>query len=226
MKARTTDLTHSAAFFDVDETLWQLKSMFSFLRYVYVRQAPKTGANAYQLAMATLLAEAKTGTRAQTNHQYYALYQGWAQADIVAWAAEWFEEVNQPENYLEPAFSRLKWHQAQGHQVVLISGACVEILAPLAQSLAVSATFGVRLEIDGAGLYTGLIEGVQTIGPGKAQVLNQYVQQQRLQASACYAYGDHITDVPMLEAVGHPYVVNAQEDMLAWASQRGVEVLT
>ncbi|XDZ52416.1 HAD family hydrolase [Neisseriaceae bacterium CLB008] len=219
-------LNHAAAFFDVDETLLNLKSMFSFLRYAYAHQYPQTGAQDYHMALIALQNEARTTTRAQVNHQYYALYQGWQRADVAALAAEWFKGINQPQNYLAPALMRLHWHQAQGHQVVLVSGACQEILAPLAAFLGVNATLGVCLESDEQGVLSGLIEGVQTIGVGKAQVVIDYMRRHRLCASTCYAYGDHITDVPMLEAVGHPYVVNAQEAMLAWASQHGVEVLT
>jgi hypothetical protein len=42
----------------------------------------------------------------------------------------------------------------------------------------------------------------------------------------CYAYSDSVTDVPMLEAVGHPYAVNADRALRKIAAERGWPLLT
>jgi hypothetical protein len=42
--------------------------------------------------------------------------------------------------------------------------------------------------------------------------------------SASYAYSDSITDVPMLETVGHPVVVNPDRDLARAAIEREWEV--
>jgi hypothetical protein len=42
--------------------------------------------------------------------------------------------------------------------------------------------------------------------------------------SASYAYSDSMTDVPMLEAVGHPVVVNPDAELAAMAVERGWEI--
>jgi hypothetical protein len=39
-----------------------------------------------------------------------------------------------------------------------------------------------------------------------------------------YAYSDSITDLPMLEAVGHPVVVNPDSALRAIAEERGWEI--
>ncbi len=41
----------------------------------------------------------------------------------------------------------------------------------------------------------------------------------------CYAYGDHLSDVAILEKVGHPVVVGDSASMLELASQREWRVL-
>jgi hypothetical protein len=42
----------------------------------------------------------------------------------------------------------------------------------------------------------------------------------------CYAYSDSITDVPMLEAVGHPYAVNPDKALRRVCAERSWPVLT
>ena len=42
--------------------------------------------------------------------------------------------------------------------------------------------------------------------------------------SESFAYSDSVTDVPMLEAVGHPVVVNPDSDLERLAVERGWEI--
>ncbi|HYA52228.1 MAG TPA: HAD-IB family hydrolase, partial [Streptosporangiaceae bacterium] len=42
----------------------------------------------------------------------------------------------------------------------------------------------------------------------------------------CYAYSDSVTDLPMLEIVGHPRAVNPDRALRRIAQQRGWPVLT
>jgi len=42
--------------------------------------------------------------------------------------------------------------------------------------------------------------------------------------NASYAYSDSMTDLPMLETVGHPVVVNPDAALAAVAAERGWEV--
>ena len=44
--------------------------------------------------------------------------------------------------------------------------------------------------------------------------------------AACYAYSDSATDIPMLEAVGHPHVVNPDRELRKLAASRAWPVLT
>jgi hypothetical protein len=45
-----------------------------------------------------------------------------------------------------------------------------------------------------------------------------------LDLSGSYAYTDSITDLPMLEAVGHPVAVNPDRDLRHEAEERGWEI--
>src|SRR5690606_20461304 len=61
-------------------------------------------------------------------------------------------------------------------------------------------------------------------GPAKAVALSEVAERDGIDLSASYAYSDSATDLPMLEAVGHPVVVNPDRDLLRVARARGWEV--
>ena len=57
------------------------------------------------------------------------------------------------------------------------------------------------------GRYTGEIE-YYAYGETKAEAIRELAETEGYDLSRSYAYSDSVTDLPMLEAVGHPYAVN------------------
>jgi phosphoserine phosphatase len=99
-----------------------------------------------------------------------------------------------------------------------------EILEPLARELGVVHCLATRLE-EHEGRYTGEIEGLQMIGQGKADAVRAFLATRGARAAECFAYGDHHTDVPMLEAVGHPVAVIGDPRLAEHARRERWEVL-
>jgi len=60
-------------------------------------------------------------------------------------------------------------------------------------------------------------------GPGKADAIRAMAEVENIDLEASYAYSDSITDLPMLEAVGHPVVVNPDAALAVIAAERGWE---
>jgi HAD superfamily hydrolase (TIGR01490 family) len=120
------------------------------------------------------------------------------------------------ESSLDPAIpgffaegiGRIAEHLAQGHRVFLISGT----LEPLARAVArrlpgqieVCAT---RLEMRGAH-WTGRLAGEHMSGEAKARAIRALAVRYGLALWDSYAYGNSITDLPMLDSVGHRAAVN------------------
>jgi phosphoserine phosphatase len=75
------------------------------------------------------------------------------------------------------------------------------------------------------GKYTGEIERY-AYGPEKAVAVLQLAEQRGYDLAGSYAYSDSVTDVPMLEAVGHPYAVNADRALRKIAAEREWPMLT
>lgn len=197
-----------SAFFDVDGTLISIKSMFSFLDFLE-EQLSWRGQEHYQRYRAQLQALIDSqAPREAINRFYYSVYAGLPVAQLLALGRAWYAQVRRSaELFLPASLAEIRWHQAQGADVVLVSGSFNALLAPLAEDLGVTYLIGAPLE-ERDGVYTGLLSGLPTIGQGKVLGLRAHCQRRGQSPEDCYAYGDDVSDVPMLEAVGHPTMVN------------------
>ena len=74
------------------------------------------------------------------------------------------------------------------------------------------------LEIDG--IFTGDLAQPPLVGEARASWLNDYARATGADLSSSYAYADSLTDLPMLEAVGHPVAVNPEVPLHRLARSR------
>jgi phosphoserine phosphatase len=75
------------------------------------------------------------------------------------------------------------------------------------------------------GKYTGEID-LYAYGPEKAVAIRELAAERGYDLAESYAYSDSATDVPMLEAVGHPFAVNADRGLRRIALERDWPTLT
>jgi phosphatidylglycerophosphatase C len=117
-------------------------------------------------------------------------------AHAAAWAARSLPGMVRP-----AALERLRWHQAQGHRVVLVSAAIELLLTPWALATGVDDVLATRLEVRD-GRLTGRISGLNCYGPEKVSRLRALVGD--LDDVELYAYGDSRGDRELLAAAQHP----------------------
>lgn len=211
-----------AAFFDVDETLINLKSMFSFLEFMVhdKHRDPEQADKEFQELMTEFRDLGETHPRSEVNRLYYEQFKGVRQLEFVHLADRWFQHVETDTSfYIQSTLERLRHHQSLGHEVVFVSGACNELLEPLANRLKVSHLLGVQLEVSG-GCFTGKLRPPQTIGSGKAEAVTAFMTEKGIDAPGSYAYGDHYSDRHMLDCVGHPVVLKGDQALEDWAKAR------
>ncbi len=118
----------------------------------------------------------------------------------------------------------LESHTQRGHATYIVSAAPVEIVEPLAQALGMTAGLGTRAVV-ADGVYTGELAGPFCYGPGKVDAIRDVAHWEGFDLSRCYAYSDSASDLPMLEAVGHPVAVNPDGRLGATAAARGWPVV-
>ena len=74
------------------------------------------------------------------------------------------------------------------------------------------------------GKYTGDIE-YYAYAEEKARAIRELADERGYDLERSYAYSDSVTDVPMLEAVGHPHAVNPDRELRRIAAAEGWPVL-
>jgi len=136
---------------------------------------------------------------------------------------ETLDEVVEPIIYAE-ALELLEQHQASGRKTYLVSASPEEIVQPLAEYLGVDGAIASRAVVDLDGRYTGEM-AFYAYGPFKAEAMRDLALFEGIDLASSYAYSDSYTDVPMLEAVGHPVVVNPDRVLARLARDRGWETL-
>lgn len=116
---------------------------------------------------------------------------------------------------------RVRQHRELGHRTLLITGALdlvIEPLRPLFDDVVCA-----RLDRDGGTLRGELIDPPPT-GEARAAIMAAYASAHELDLSEAVAYADSSSDLPMLEAVGHPVAVNPETKLAAIARKRGWHV--
>ena len=221
--AYTADV--EAAFFDLDKTVIARASMMAFARDFYreglISRRSLAKGLWTQVVYVQLGASAKK--LARVRRSVLALTRGWEQAKVSRIVAEGLEGIVGPITYAEAA-ALIGEHRDAGRRVVIVSAAPAEIVEPLGHHLGVNDIIASTPEVDAAGRYTGRMERY-AYGPVKAELMRQAAERDGLDLAASWAYSDSVTDLPMLEAVGHPVAVNPDRALRRIAAMRGWPVL-
>jgi len=214
----------AAAFFDLDKTIIAKSSTLAFTRPLFKAgflsrtTLAKAGiAQAYYQAFG-----ADHEQLERIKEELAGLTKGWDRDEIIRLVEETVDEVVAPLVYSE-ALAIIDNHRRSGRRVVVVSTSPDEIVRPLCRYLGIEDVIATRSEIDEEGRYTGAIE-LYAYGPAKAQAMVEMATREGIDLSASYAYSDSITDIPMLEAVGHPVAVNPDSDLLEAATERNWEI--
>lgn len=221
-----------AAFFDVDNTLLNIKSMFSFQRFYLDDWRPRHGPSpegwgSYAEFLRHFEAQAPAQDRSALNRFFYQGYAGHSQQGLTRAARAWFAQLiaqRASDLWIRPAVDLANTLRACGHTLVAVSGSSHEILAPVLDHLGFDACLATVLEVEGDRL-TGHIVPPQMIGPGKAVALRAWAAQHSVVLSECVACGDHLSDLPMLTSVGRAWVVAGDAGLEQEASRRGWPIL-
>jgi len=101
----------------------------------------------------------------------------------------------------------IRQHHDQGHAVAIVSGATRYIVEPVAEFLGVEHCLYTRLEIEG-GLLTGRVLEPLCFDEGKIYWVRRFTEECDIDLARSYFYTDSVTDLPLLDLVGHPVVTN------------------
>jgi HAD superfamily phosphoserine phosphatase-like hydrolase len=143
------------AFFDVDETVVDTKSMFDFLRFTLAEDGDD--GDAYQERAGRLHRAAARGVpRAEVNRAYYRLYAGARWSDLMAAGRRWYADLcGRDRPFIAEGLCAHDRHRAAGYATVLVSGSFRPCLEPLAAHLGASEILCTEPLLDPDGRLTG-----------------------------------------------------------------------
>lgn len=213
-----------AAFFDLDKTVMSKSSTLAFGRPFYrhglISRADALRSVACQLVFR--VAGANHGQMEWIKEWVSDLCRGWPVDRVTAIVAHYLDELILPHVYAE-ARALIAAHREAGQDVIIVSTSGHEVVDPIARLLGADSVIATRMQVAG-GRYTGVLE-FYAYGEAKASRVRELAAERGYRLQDCYAYSDSVTDLPLLQAVGHPYAVNPDRSLRRIATERGWPVL-
>jgi HAD superfamily hydrolase (TIGR01490 family) len=214
-----------AAFFDLDKTVIARASMVAFgapfQRAGLLSRRVLLRALWGQLVYMWLGASEKKLIK--TRDAALKLTRGWEQHKVRTIVREAIDEVIEPIVF-EEALELMRMHQREGRLVAIVSASPIEVVQPLADHLGADLAIATEAKIDEHGRYSGELVRY-AYGPAKADAVRELAAERDIDLAASYAYSDSVTDLPMMELVGHPVAVNPDRPLLRVATEREWEVV-
>jgi len=213
-----------AAFFDLDKTIISRSSTLafapSFYRYGLISRGQAVRGAVAQLVFRVGGADHQQMERIK--EQVTTLCRGWSADRVTEIVTAHLTETIVPIIYTE-ARGLVNSHRQAGRDVIIVSTAGQEMVGPIGALLGASAVIATRMRLAN-GCYTGEME-FYAYGEAKAGRMRELAAERGYNLANCFAYSDSATDLPMLEAVGHPHAVNPDRELRRVARERGWPVL-
>jgi alcohol-forming fatty acyl-CoA reductase len=211
------------AVFDVDGTLVET-NVVEYYFWMRLRDQPLEDWPRFLARMASraprwLFLERRS--RADFQRSFYREYAGLEVERMRQLGREALDAVTLRRLYPE-GVRRIREHKRAGHRVLLLTGALDLIAEPLAEMLEVEVDCARLLTRDGR--LTGDLSSPPAVGEARAALLQEYAGAGGADLEGGFAYADAISDLPMLEQVGTPVVVNPDARLSQIAAQRGWRV--
>jgi HAD superfamily hydrolase (TIGR01490 family) len=211
------------AVFDVDGTLVQT----NVLEYFFWMRLQDQPVEAWPRFLARMAVQAprwlylERRSRAEFQRAFYREYDGLDVERMRRLGEEALHTVTLRRVFPE-GVRRIRAHKQAGHRILLLTGALDVVVEPLAELLGVDVDCTRLLVRDGR--MTGDLAHPAPAGEARATALAEYAARHGAVTTESFAYADAISDLPMLEEVGTPVVVNPDARLSQVAAQRGWRV--
>jgi HAD superfamily hydrolase (TIGR01490 family) len=213
-----------AAFFDLDKTVIARASIMAFAGDFQREGLLSRRTVAKGLWTQLVYVHVGAGSRKldRIRRSVLTVTRGWDQARVRQIVIGRLGPAIDPITFAE-AVELIREHRQAGRRVYLVSAAPTEIVEPLAEHLGADEAVASMARVDADGRYTGELERF-AYGIEKARLVEELAARDGVDLAASHAYSDSASDVPMLEAVGHPVAVNPDRALRRVARQRGWEI--
>lgn len=209
-----------AAFFDVDNTLLRGSSSFLFGKAAFKKGFFKRRdfwRMAWEQARFITRGE-KLNSLDVIKDKALSLIQGHRAIDLTDLTDIVYNEYICPK--LWPETVRLaKEHIAAGREVWLVTATPKEIADVIAHRLGLTGGLGTLVEVGPDGILTGKLVGKTLHGKAKRKAVRELAKTRNISLKRSYAYSDSVNDLPMLNVVGNPTVINPDVALRYYAKE-------
>ncbi len=213
------------AFYDLDGTLVSSTVVHQYGFYArHLPSRPQAVVKTGKLVLSIpLLAALDCYSRRSFNEFFYGAYRGMRRRWLEETADDLFRKVLHPATY-PGAKALIEGDRAAGFRCVLVTGSLDFALGPVVRHFGFDDLISNRLVFRG-GVATGEIEPPLIAEREKVEAMERLCRRYNVNAADSKAYSDSMSDVPVLEAVGHPPAVSPGRRLRRIAKQRAWPVL-
>ncbi len=208
----------TAALFDFDGTLIAGFSVVQFLRE-QLRQRKLSLKDARRMLVDTTRLLARRASFSELFNASCELLSGTDEEEYASFSREVYEKRIARLIYPE-ARALVREHQARGHTVAIVSSATRYQVQPAAEDLGIDTVYCTELGVKD-GLLSGSVSGDVCWGEGKLAAARRLAQSEGFALDKAFFYSDSDEDVPLLEAVARPRVLNPNRKLEKIARDRG-----
>ena len=211
------------AIFDLDETL-----IHGDCASLWTQEMVKIGwadGDSFIAHEQELMRQYAAGTLAMEDYMSFTLSPlvGRTPEEVAFVVEPFVEDVIEPIFYSD-ASRALANHRSAGDRLLVISASAHFLVSAIAQRFGIEDVLAIDLEQQ-HGFYSGCTQGVLTYREGKVSRLQDWLQAQGENLTGAYFYSDSRNDLPLLQVVDYPHVVNPDPTLRQHAEQAGWPIL-
>ncbi len=203
------------ALFDLDETLLAGDSDYEWGRYLVTIN--KVDSDVYEKENARFYQEYLQGKLNVLEFLRFALkpLSENSYTELCQWRDDYFKTCIEP--IVKPkAIPLIEQHRAAGDHLAIVTATNSFITAPVKNYFNVDTLIATE-PVKQNGEFSGEVLGVPCFGPGKVTRVEEWIKDTDFSFHGSYFYSDSRNDIPLLERVEHPIVVDADDVLTAHA---------
>ncbi len=207
------------AIFDLDGTLLNGDSDYTWGQFLVEKGLVDT--QVYKEANDKFFKQYQSGTLDIYEYLGFSLapLTQFSNAELTSLHQTFMQEKIQP-MMQKKAGELLKHHKDQGHFLLMITATNQFVTGPIGDALGMDHIIAPVPEMVN-GQYTGKVAGIPSFQEGKVTRLNDWLAETGHSMEGSYFYSDSRNDLPLLELVAHPIVVDGDEILTNIAQERG-----
>lgn len=151
----------------------------------------------------------------------FRAFKGKEKAQVDDFLESFYNEVIS--NRFRPGINEImKRHKELGRRVLVVSASFDPLIAKAQARNEIDVQISTHMQIDANGCYLDKVQGIPVEGKEKVRAIKRYANKEFGEGAWCvaYAYGDHHSDIPMLNLARNPYPVTPDRPLMRHAKRK------